>query len=155
MLPPWLRWREVTKAFAEKILCIETSRFRLLVVTAISSVTTCNTLRAGAEEAVPGAAVAAMHPTYCAALIPARIPQPILSIEQDLDNGAVFCSLQVLPGLLPKSASREVVRTPSLVLVPVGTAFTGRLPERSVRARLRIRLLRRMVSGEASVGVRM
>ena len=41
------------------------------------------------------------------------------------------------------------------VLVPVGTLITERPPERSVQARLRIRLLRKMSGVEASFGIRM
>ena len=40
-------------------------------------------------------------------------------------------------------------------LVAVGTTITGRPPHRSVRARLRIRLLPRMNGVEAFVGIRM
>src|ERR1035438_6483345 len=40
-------------------------------------------------------------------------------------------------------------------LVAVGTAFTGRPPQRSVQARLRTRLLRRMSGVEASLGIGM
>src|SRR5664279_5076880 len=40
-------------------------------------------------------------------------------------------------------------------LVAVGTAFTGRPPRRSVQARLRTRLLRRMSGVEASLGIGM
>ena len=39
------------------------------------------------------------------------------------------------------------------ITVAVGTTITDRPPHRSVRARLRIRLLRRMSGVEASVGV--
>ena len=42
----------------------------------------------------------------------------------------------------------------SRVPVPVGTPIAGRPPVRSVRARLRIRLLRRMCGGEAGVRIR-
>jgi hypothetical protein len=39
------------------------------------------------------------------------------------------------------------------IIVAVGTTITDRPPHRSVLARLRIRLLRRMSGGEASIGI--
>src|SRR5689334_9132343 len=57
----------------------------------------------------------------------------------------------------PWAFSRHVLplRTSGVLAVAVGTTIAGRPPHRSVRARLRIRLLPRMNSVEALIGIRM
>ena len=49
--------------------------------------------------------------------------------------------------------AKVTIRLLSTITVAVGTTITDRPPHRSVRARLRIRLLRRMIGVEACIGI--
>jgi hypothetical protein len=53
------------------------------------------------------------------------------------------------------ASNSDLAETSAKPVVAVGTIITDRPPHRSVRARLRIRLLPRMQSGEASHRIRM
>ena len=74
-----------------------------------------------------------------------------------------LCTIFVIIGSGPARlvAGAEPARTPLVgaagqrPLVAVGTTIAGRPPHRSVRARLRIRLLPRMNGVEAFIGIRM
>jgi hypothetical protein len=74
------------------------------------------------------------------------------------DSGMCPSAMPALSAELTRAALNQTIRRLSLVIrsnVAVGTTIAGRPPHRSVRARLRIRLLPRMNAVEALVGIRM
>ena len=86
-----------------------------------------------------------------------RFPTPTRSRCR---HGSTFLSPVWCPGPLETTAASTTVAIEacpfapeSVITVAVGTIITDRPPHRSVRARLRIRLLRRMSGIEACIGI--
>ena len=102
-----------------------------------------------------------VHPLRCSTGIPTHQPPPrcvgflfkprVFPVVGRFE----FFLLLFLPKTPFPASTKSTSKPNDRITVPVGTLITERPPDGSVRARLRIRLLRRMSGVEACVGIRM